>query len=247
MASTDAQEKLVARVNHLTKVVKSLMETQKKSDEKIDKLEKHVEYLEGKMVQTDKENYDYVKELQDNKYKVVEEIKTVEGKLLKIDEEIAVLKLKQAEKVDHSNGQSIKDQTKKTDMHDCKKCDAKFHARENLQYHIKTRHKIEVQCRICDLPFGKKCSLELHMESVHGKKKQYKCDKCSMGFFLQWRLKKHMSVHSDDKTRKCHFFNNDKPCPYQKLGCKFLHVKAGMCEFKDNCAREKCQFQHTSQ
>ena len=52
-------------------------------------------------------------------------------------------------------------------------------------------------------------------------------------------------MHSDDKTRKCHFFNNNKPCPYEEVGCKFLHETSEACYYKDKCNNPLCQFQHS--
>ena len=30
-------------------------------------------------------------------------------------------------------------------------------------------------------------------------------------------------MHTDNINHHCHYFNNDKMCPFEELGCKFLH------------------------
>ena len=102
-------------------------------------------------------------------------------------------------------------------MFNCNKCDSKFHAKDNLKYHINTRHPKMVMCNICDVPFKENHEIELHMESVHQRKRQFECDKCDMSFHLQWRLRKHMELHGEAKTRKCHYYNNNKLCPFQRV------------------------------
>jgi hypothetical protein len=61
---------------------------------------------------------------------------------------------------------------------------------------------------------------------------------------LNWRLKKHQQWHSSQSVKKCHYFNNNKECPYEKLGCMFDHALAGICQFGRRCSNELCSFQH---
>ena len=42
-------------------------------------------------------------------------------------------------------------------------------------------------------------------------------------FYLQWRLKKHEQVHVQRPKKPCKYFVANKDCPFEKLGCKFLH------------------------
>ena len=55
-------------------------------------------------------------------------------------------------------------------INECKKCDAKFHSRENLKHHINTRHPREMVCQICEMGFSQVVSIESHREVVHKKK-----------------------------------------------------------------------------
>jgi hypothetical protein len=55
-----------------------------------------------------------------------------------------------------------------------------------------------------------------------------------------------MQIHSDSNTKKCHYFNNDKSCPYQEVGCMFLHQASEACYFDSNCRNKLCPYQHKS-
>ena len=87
--------------------------------------------------------------------------------------------------------------------------------------------------------------LEAHMANVHNHEKSHKCDICGAKFYLtKWRPQKHMTTHEGNKTRFCHYYNNNKSCPFFEIGCKFLHKKSEECSFKDNCGLDKCQYRH---
>ena len=45
------------------------------------------------------------------------------------------------------------------------------------------------------------------------------------------------------KPNFCHYYNNGNNCPYQDIGCMFLHERAGRCNFR-NCKKVLCQYQH---
>ena len=71
-----------------------------------------------------------------------------------------------------------------------------------------------------------------------------KCDKCDKTFYLKWRLAKHKSIHQTKNVRFCHYFNNEKLCPFEEIGCMFLHAKSEICRFKKSCKNDLCQFRH---
>ena len=62
---------------------------------------------------------------------------------------------------------------------------------------------------------------------------------------MKWRMEKHTRDHSVD-IKFCHYFNNDKPCPYDKIGCKFKHEISPECRYNLNCTFKLCQFTHTT-
>ena len=47
----------------------------------------------------------------------------------------------------------------------------------------------------------------------------FKCEKCDKSFVLKWRLRKHLSGHEAEAF--CYYFDNEKECPFDKIGCKF--------------------------
>ena len=54
-----------------------------------------------------------------------------------------------------------------------------------------------------------------------------------------------MEIHTG-KVKYCHYYNNGKACPYEEIGCKFLHMESQMCPFKP-CKNSMCQFKHEIQ
>ena len=61
---------------------------------------------------------------------------------------------------------------------------------------------------------------------------------------LKWRLKKHTDGHNNKSQKYCHYYNNDKSCPYEEIGCKFLHQISEKCVFGRKCKHKLCQFKH---
>ena len=85
-------------------------------------------------------------------------------------------------------------------------------------------------CSFCEQTFVKNCDLEIHLKEVHDVQKKFKCTVCNKDFVLDWRHKKHMKMHNDD-VKFCHFYNNNNKCPYEDIGCMFLHEMAEPCIF----------------
>ena len=42
----------------------------------------------------------------------------------------------------------------------------------------------------------------------------------------------------------CHYFNNNKVCPFNDIGCMFKHSESDKCRFGENCQFKLCQFRH---
>ena len=127
----------------------------------------------------------------------------------------------------------------------CKVCKEKFTSTENLKRHIKSEHmKKGIVCSLCEDEFGDKYRLEEHLVKVHQKFKKFECSNCDKKFLLKWRLQKHMNIHSETKKRMCHYFNNEKHCPFEEMGCKFVHKESQECRMKSTCIRTMCQFRH---
>jgi len=81
---------------------------------------------------------------------------------------------------------------------------------------------IKQYCKECKHSFTRTCDLEKHMVSEHASKKQHKCPECDKTFLLKWRMMKHMKIHNEP-TKTCKYFNDAIECPFEELGCKFVH------------------------
>ena len=137
------------------------------------------------------------------------------------------------------------DKTMKQSKFICKQCDQSFNSNKTLKSHRQKEHPIVISCKVCEDKFSENVKLELHM-NIHKIDKQEKCDDCGKVFYFKWRLKKHKEMHTDKNVKKCHYFNNDKICPYEEIGCKFQHVESLECIFKKKCTFQLCQYRHSN-
>ena len=123
-------------------------------------------------------------------------------------------------------------------------CDKTLIVGPSLKEQIKTRHSKTYECEFCDDTFTESWKMEEHLEH-HGNERPFKCSICEKGFYMKWRMEKHTSDHRVD-IKFCHYFNSDKPCPYDKVGCRFKHETAPECRFNLKCTFKLCQFTHTT-
>ena len=98
------------------------------------------------------------------------------------------------------------------------------------------------KCNLCDENFDRYSDLEMHIKLTHEIHQMFKCDMCEKQFVLNWRLKKHMNMHSERISLHCHYFNNNKKCPFEVLGCKFMHKASTECKNGVSSKRPKCSF-----
>ena len=181
---------------------------------------------------------------------VMEEINKLKVKAEEVDslkKRLEDLETKYSEKAKDTNVMSIKKLEKKIQ---CKKCRKAFHSEEDLRRHDNSKHcEHPITCNSCEKRFSKSSDLEDHLEKEHRVERSFGCEKCNMQFMLKWRLHKHMNIHKEKgvNIRFCHYFNNFKPCPFEKLGCMFKHESAPNCNFKEKCSKNLCQFQHTEE
>ena len=40
-------------------------------------------------------------------------------------------------------------------------------------------------------------------------------------------------------------FNNHKVCPFEELGCMFLHEDLGICTYDEECTNKLCSYKHS--
>ena len=58
---------------------------------------------------------------------------------------------------------------------------------------------------------------------------------------------KHAQIHaSRTDVKRCHYFNNNKQCPYEEIGCMFAHVASDICKFGESCSNNLCSYQHSA-
>ena len=162
-------------------------------------------------------------------------IRDIDKKINDFDNEIKALK----NKINSQAKPSIKEETRPSKearlKYECKQQEAYKNGRFVCR-------KYEYDCNICLQKFDKKWILENYIEQQHQTNQKYPCPECGQTFFLKWRLGKHMKMHDGNiKVKPCHFFNNGKLCPFEKLGCKYLHKEAQLCRYR-SCQYDKCQY-----
>ena len=126
----------------------------------------------------------------------------------------------------------------------CNRCELLCQSKKELLDHNKQEHTPKLKCSSCDLTFNKRSDLETHMKSKHESTEKFECEQCNKKFVLRWRLKKHQKLHARQNNRKCHYFNNSKPCPFEELGCMFEHSYSKNCKFGGKCDRTLCSYRH---
>ena len=85
-----------------------------------------------------------------------------------------------------------------------------------------SKHPKSLKCDQCEETFHLNWLLENHLKT-HNQTEQFECEKYTKSFVLKWRLDKHLKSHDVNNRKFCHYFNNNKLCPYDSLGCMFRH------------------------
>ena len=75
--------------------------------------------------------------------------------------------------------------------------------------------------------------------------KKYKCEACDKTFKYLEIKKKHVLIQHENTKLYCHFYNNQKTCPYEDE-CIFLHEDAKFCKYDQLCERNFCMYKHKS-
>ena len=178
---------------------------------------------------------DYLKNFKKYEEESVNKINTLENRINFLEKVIKTLKGEiKTEQVD----ECIK-------KFECKLCQYKFNKGIELKKHISTVHAEKFKCEYCDEDFNVKWKLELHMQT-HENVEHLKCSDCDKTFLLKWRLMRHKRLHENVKIKCCHYFNNEKLCPYETLGCKFRHIESAQWEFQEKCFRKICPYRHNN-
>ena len=100
---------------------------------------------------------------------------------------------------------------------------------ERKCFNVKTDKKLPkhrsklLKCQVCDMEFEKFCDLEWHVKAQHEECQTFECNTCMKTFVTEWRLKKHVKIHTNKITKQCNYFIGNMSCPFDELCCKFLH------------------------
>ena len=179
-----------------------------------------------------------VKELNFEVEKIMDKIGNLEKIMLELKEYVQN-KISEMNKIKKPMHNANNEQEK----FNCHLCHQHFEAKTDMKQHMQEFHKRIIKCENCTYESSKMAELEIHILANHKDKAKCKCDQCDQLFVSEWRLKKHVMSHSKN-TRYCHYFNNAKYCEYEEVGCRFKHVEALECRFKEKCRQKLCQFQH---
>jgi hypothetical protein len=98
----------------------------------------------------------------------------------------------------------------------------RFEHNEDTETQIENNPAI-VKCDPCKRKFPNISSLEKHIKKNHTEYDTHECEQCKKKFVTIWRLKKHTKMHSGFRIVQCRYYRNNLRCPFEELGCKFLH------------------------
>ena len=97
------------------------------------------------------------------------------------------------------------------------------------------------KCILCSDAFQNISELEKHIQENHKEYETFECETCSKNFVSKFRLKKHEKMHLNAGAKSCHYFRRNKPCPFERLGCKFRHEQEKIEENTVNGHRDELE------
>lgn len=186
-----------------------------------------------------------LKSLQTEMNVLREELKSVKNELNSAKEELKEVKrVTRIEKTEENlNTNKSQERSDGSDVK-CENCDKTFNSKKDIKMHSKRVHLPEIKCKLCENIFERYCDLEVHIKANHEANRKYECETCGKTFALRWRLRKHLANHTSLTTKKCHYFNNKKSCPFEEIGCMFEHILSEMCTYGKSCSNKLCSYQH---
>ena len=123
----------------------------------------------------------------------------------------------------------------------CRVCGQECENVKDLQEHKKEKHSTEevFKCGECERVFRSESKLAEHA-ATH---KKYECDECDKIFRYESLLDKHVDAVHVDKVLFCHYYNNNKDCPFDDV-CIFEHDESPQCKYGKGCERKMCMYTH---
>ena len=95
------------------------------------------------------------------------------------------------------------------------------------------------KCDQCEKVFNEEWMMSAHLKTH----KKYKCEKCDKTFKYLDIKKKHVLIRHENTKLYCHFYNNQKTCPFDEE-CIFLHEDSKYCKYDLVCEQKFCMFKH---
>ena len=90
--------------------------------------------------------------------------------------------------------------------------------------------------------FDKEWKMKAHLKTH----KLHKCDNCKKTFKNEDILEKHLKIAHEGLKIYCHYFNNEKECPFNEK-CIFLHENSSQCKYGKLCERTNCMYKHIAE
>ena len=122
----------------------------------------------------------------------------------------------------------------------CRQCGETFEDLRKYQGHKEEGCSSEFECDECGKNFKDEERLQIHKEKWHAK---FECDECEKVFRYETVLEKHREAAHENTELFCHYFNNDKDCPFDE-NCLYIHEESGNCRYGNTCERRMCMFKH---
>ena len=221
-------------MNSIKRELKAVIENQKNFIDEISVIKARLEALENKKDNNAEVQIDNLFEgIQLQRYVIQDKLSKIDDSIKKIDEELEALTTKVFETTEVGYNADA-DNAQKSEISCMQEYDMKKHVKAN---HGKSYEK---KCIVCGKSFLENHELETHLKT-HKEIQPFSCDMCEKKFYLKWRLEKHRSGHYTNTF--CHYFNNQKLCPYEDIGCKFLHEVSSCCRYS-TCNNILCQYRH---
>ena len=80
-----------------------------------------------------------------------------------------------------------------------------FKKHKDLTSHIQEKHsRRHLKCSKCDFSCNMSSEYENHVIESHSSYESFKCYQCDKNFVVEWRLEKHLEMHSNN-TKFCHY------------------------------------------
>lgn len=89
----------------------------------------------------------------------------------------------------------------------CDQCNKSYTQTSSLAVHKRVQHKLagglDFICDYCGKGFASRGNLRAHVRYVHEKVVVAVCPVCEMGFVEKMRLKRHLKLHTGERSYRC--------------------------------------------